>query len=81
MSNYFLTARVLICMLEKIILRVFLVCLFSCASLVLSFLWGGDPAPLYFQIAASFFIIGLAAFLCWFILLLKSIRSALTKSS
>lgn len=60
-------------MSEKILLRVFLVCLFSCASLVLSFVWGGDPAPLYFQIAASCFIVGLAAFLCWFVLTLRRI--------
>lgn len=62
-------------MTEKILLRVFLVCLGGCASLVLSFLWGGDPDQLYVNIAATFFIAGLAAFLCWFTIVLTHLRN------
>ncbi len=65
-------------MLEKITLRVFLVCLFSCASLVLSIIWGGPPAEVYFKITATLFIVGLASFLCWFVSMLCGLRSALT---
>lgn len=56
-----------ISMLEEIILRIFLICLVGCASLVLSFIWDGPPAEVYFKIAATFFIIGLGSFLCWFV--------------
>ncbi len=65
-------------MLEKITLRIFLICLVGCASLVLSFIWGnGDPLEVYFKIAATFFIIGLASFLCWFVTVFYSLRGLL----
>ncbi len=54
-------------MIEKVTIRIFLVCLVSCASLVLSFIWGGPPSEIYFKTAATLFIIGLASFLCWFV--------------
>ncbi|MFA7302568.1 MAG: hypothetical protein WC030_02365 [Candidatus Paceibacterota bacterium] len=55
-------------MIEKITLRIFLICLAGCASLVLSFIWGGEPSSeVYVKIAATFFIVGLASFLCWFV--------------
>lgn len=64
-------------MIEKMTLRIFLICLASCASLVLSIIWGGPPAEVYFKIAATFFIIGLSSFLTWFSIMLYSLRSFL----
>lgn len=59
-------------------LRIFLICLAGCASMVLSFIWGNGPNPeVYFKIAATFFIIGLASFLCWFVTVLYSLRAFL----
>ena len=64
-------------MFEKMTLRLFLICLAGCASLVLSFVWGGGPAAqIYFQIAATFFIIGLGSFLCWLVTMLYSVRDS-----
>lgn len=65
-------------MFEKTIFRIFLTCLVGCASLVLTFVWtGGPPAPIYFQIAATFFIVGLGSFLIWFSRVLYSLRDFL----
>ena len=62
-------------MIQKLTARIFLVCLVSCASLVLCFIWGGGPAaPAYFNIAATFFVVGLGSFLCWFLAMLSSLR-------
>ena len=70
-------------MLEKITLRIFLICLVSCASLVLTLIWiGGPDAPLeiYFKIAFTLFVVGLGSFLCWFVMMLHSLRNSLRKS-
>lgn len=64
-------------MLGKITLRIFLVCLVSCATLVLSFIWGGDPAEVYFKIAATLFITGLGSFLLWFVTMLYGLRDSI----
>lgn len=65
-------------MFEKITLRLFLICLAGCASLVLTFVWKGGPdSEVAFKIAATFFIIGLASFLCWFVTILYSMRGSL----
>ena len=68
-------------MLEKVTLHVFLVCLVCCASLVLFFIWSGDPdsevPEALFKVAATFFVVGLANFLCWFVSVLYSVREAL----
>ena len=61
-------------MIEKITLRVFLVCLLCCASLVLSIIWGGPPAEVFFKTTASLFVIGLASFLCWLVAFLYRLR-------
>lgn len=62
-------------MFEKITLRIFLICLAGCASLILSFVWTGGPSSeFYFKIAATFFILGLSTFLCWFVTVLYSLR-------
>ena len=63
-------------MMEKNIFRLFLICLVGCASLILTFVWlGGPPAQIYFQIAATLFVVGLGAFLIWFSMMLYSLRS------
>jgi len=69
--------RVRISMVEKITVRIFLICLVSCATLVLSFMWGGDPSEVYFKIAATLFIVGLGSFLCWFVSMLYTLRGFL----
>lgn len=58
-------------MIEKIALRTFWTCMILCATTVLTLLWfppmsdNMPHAPLRFQIAGSFFIIGLASLLVW----------------
>jgi hypothetical protein len=65
-------------MFEKTIFRIFLICLVGCASLVLTFVWRGvPPAQIYFQIAATLFVVGLGSFLIWFSTMLYSLRSSL----
>ena len=54
---------------------IFLACLFSCAGLVIFFVWNdGPPAPIWAQSVATLFIIGLASFLIWFSIILLVIR-------
>jgi len=72
-------------MTEKITLRVFLVCLVGCASIVLTLIWLGGPhtpdsafSPIYFKTAASFFIVGLGSFLVWLVAMLYSLRKRLS---
>ena len=68
-------------MINRVSLRVFLYCLFTCASLVLIFIWaGGPPAQIWFQIAASLFVLGLTAFLVWFSLSLLEFRNYFKQS-
>jgi hypothetical protein len=67
-------------MFEKITIRIFFICLASCASLVLIALWQGDESLIpeyYFKTVATFFIIGLASFLSWFVSMLYSLRTFL----
>jgi len=62
-------------MSEQVFLRIFQVCLVGCAGLVLYFIWaGGPPAPVYAQVAASIFVIGLGSFLSWFVLVLYGLQ-------
>ena len=79
------TGAVITRMIEKITLRVFLICLVSCGGIVLTLIWLGGPntpdsafSPIYFKAAATFFIIGLGSFLCWFVTLLSSLRERLS---
>lgn len=54
--------------MERITLRIFFVCLVLCASIVITFIWIGDPEATWpFQIAATAFVFGLANFLTWFV--------------
>jgi len=56
-------------------LILFFSCLFPCAALVLFFIWhGGPPSPIWFQTAATFFVVGLASFLIWFVDVMKKLR-------
>ncbi|MFZ2167504.1 MAG: hypothetical protein WAV50_01390 [Minisyncoccia bacterium] len=68
-------------MIEKITVRIFLICLASCASLVLGIIWTGGPdnpaSEVYFKTAATLFIVGLSSFLCWFVTMLYSLRDFL----
>lgn len=56
-------------MREWVLLVVFFTCLFACAGMVLFAVWteGMVPKPLYFQITATLFVVGLASFLTWFV--------------
>lgn len=68
-------------MIEKITLRVFLVCLVSCASLMLFIVWNGGPdsdrPQIYFQTAATLFILGLGSFLTWLVTFFYTLRGSL----
>ena len=69
------TGAVIMSMIERISGRIFFVCMYPCAILVFSFVWnGGPPFEWLFRVAASLFIVGLAAFLTWFVLFLHGIR-------
>ena len=75
------TKRVIVIMFEKITLRIFLICLASCASLMIFLIWGGGPdepsLEVYFKTAATFFIVALGSFLCLFVTMLYSLRNFL----
>lgn len=62
-------------MIRQTAFTLFLVCLFICAGLVLSFIWNEPSEEFWFQIAASLFIVGLAAFLVWFGLTLRELHA------
>ena len=65
-------------MIEKVTSRLFLMCLVSCASLVLFLIWSGGPDnEVYFKIAATFFIIGLGSFLSWLVTFYYNLRNIL----
>jgi hypothetical protein len=54
--------------MEKIALKTFYFCLSPCATLILFFVWNDGPpqdALPWIQFAASFFVVGLGAFLLW----------------
>lgn len=62
--------------------RLFLVCLFVCAALVLNAIWHSDDGTLpevYFRTTASLFVLGLASFLIWFTGTLRLIVHILEK--
>jgi len=62
-------------MLRSILFTLFIICLTGCASLVVYFIWNsGPPSDIWFQIAGSFFIVGLASFLLWFSLTILSTK-------
>lgn len=67
-------------MIVRLTFKLFLVCLVLCASLALGAIWtnGRIHNPLYFQTTATLFVVGLASFLIWFSLTLRSIRAALS---
>lgn len=67
-------------MTARITFRLFLICLVLCAALALGIIWHAQAHPLppvYFQTTATLFVVGLASFLIWFSLTLRSILSAL----
>jgi hypothetical protein len=65
-------------MFEKITIRLFFVCLVSCASLLLFAMWVHKPdSEAYFKTIATFFTIGLASFLSWFVSIFYSVRRIL----
>jgi len=70
-------------MARTISFRVFLICLVACAALALGVVWYEDSitSPLYFQTTATLFITGLASFLIWFSLTLKSIHEFLARNT
>ena len=56
--------------MERISLYIFLGCLVTCATAVVSVIWIGEDAGLpeyVFKTIATIFIIGLANFLTWFV--------------
>lgn len=59
--------------------RLFLACLIICATMVLFAIWIGEHVlpPVYFQSTATVFVTGLASFLIWFSLTLRSIHTLL----
>ena len=66
-------------MFEKIAIRIFFVCLASCVGLLLFAMWVHKPeSEAYFKTIATFFIIGLASFLSWFVSMLYSLRTLRT---
>lgn len=62
--------------LERALFGIFLICLISCASMVLFSIWFKSlvPGPWYFQIIATLFVTGLASFLVWFSMMLYAFR-------
>jgi hypothetical protein len=55
-------------MIQNIAFRMFLICLFTCATLVLILIWSPQEFPHepFAKTAATFFVTGLASFLVWF---------------
>lgn len=52
--------------MERMALTIFFACLVTCASIVVSLIWIGEPQSAWpFQIAATTFVLGLANFLTW----------------
>jgi len=66
-------------MITRTALRLFLFCLVLCASMFVTFIWLGEDSvpPVYFQILMTLFAVGLASFLIWFSLTLRSIYTLL----
>lgn len=64
-------------------LRLFLVSMFVCAGIMLSFVWTAPNGPDHFgipnQLAFTFFIIGLASFLVWVTTMVIEIRDKVGK--
>ncbi len=63
-------------MTERISLRLFLICLLSCATLTIIGIWFGSQFDnsWYFQADATLFVVGFASFLIWFSIILSAIR-------
>ncbi|OGG55355.1 hypothetical protein A3D62_02280 [Candidatus Kaiserbacteria bacterium RIFCSPHIGHO2_02_FULL_49_11] len=67
-------------MRQIITLAIFFMCLFSCAGLVLFFIWaGGPPGERWMQTAATLFVVGLTFFLVWFTETLYRIRQSVAE--
>lgn len=66
-------------MIATIAFRVFFVCLFVCACMVLGGIWFEHQieSARYFQATATLFVTGLASFLTWFSLTLRAIHARL----
>ena len=62
--------------MQKALLTMFFVCMFSCAGTVLFVIWLGETmeSEYVFQFAATCFVIGLATFLSWFVRMLLAIH-------
>lgn len=67
--------------LEKISLRLFLICMVMCAGFFLFLLWTGGPDQpdnqTLFSIVATFFVVGLASFLIWLPIVIYKLIDAL----
>lgn len=68
-------------MTSRIAFRLFLFCLVTCAGMALCVVWLEDriTSPLHFQITATLFVVGLAAFLVWFSCTLNALRALVEK--
>ena len=66
-------------MIRHASLRLFLLCMLTCASMALGAIWLQDriATPLYFQTTATLFVVGFASALIWFSLTLQSILTML----
>lgn len=65
-------------MIEILSRRIFFVCLYPCALIVLFTIWSGGPdsaLPEVFQTAATLFVAGLAAFLMWLVSYVKGLKT------
>lgn len=68
--------------MQKALLTIFFVCMFSCAGTVLFVIWFGETmeSEYILQFAATCFVIGLAAFLSWFVWILFEIHSRIVET-
>ncbi len=66
--------------IQKIALGIFLTAMTLCASLVLGIIWMQPGVPEVFpKTAASLFIVGLASFLVWLVMVVLEIRNRIEK--
>ena len=65
-------------MIERITVRIFFVCMFSCAILFLVFLWfaSNDASP-WFRLVPTLFVIGLSNFLTWVVCMVYKFYKAI----
>ena len=73
--NLISSTQLYLLMKKKFLFYIFIVCLVSCASLVLTFIWGNEePRETLQKMTGTFFIVGLGSFLAWFSLILIELR-------